>query len=171
MLETCRPLILNKVNKKCITLVSLYWWTPDEFNSFSCAMPSFLHAVLTFRTPIINRETKEFLHICMHTSLLFSIFMFHINLCVPISNSAINKTFYSTNFRHCVAVWCAKPVSIVWRNSSPFRHVFNQTYHQSISLYLYDFSQLLNCRMLYSGLFPDICILNADVSEHSIPSS
>jgi hypothetical protein len=27
MLETCRvPLILNKLNEKCITLVSLYWW-------------------------------------------------------------------------------------------------------------------------------------------------
>jgi hypothetical protein len=26
-LETWRPLILNKLNKKCITLVSLYWYT------------------------------------------------------------------------------------------------------------------------------------------------
>jgi hypothetical protein len=96
-------------------------------------------ADIPYSLPIINRETKEFLHICMHTSLLFSIFMFHINLCVPIANSAINKTFYSINFRHCVAVWCAKPVSTTWRNSPPSRHVFNQTYHQSMSHYLYDF--------------------------------
>jgi hypothetical protein len=32
MLETCRdPLILNKLNEKCITLVSLYWYSDVMF--------------------------------------------------------------------------------------------------------------------------------------------
>jgi hypothetical protein len=120
--------------------------TPDGFNSLSCATPSFLRAVLTVCTPIINRETKEFLHICMHTSLLFSIFMFHITLYVPITNSATNKILYSTNFSNCFNVWfCAKPVSITGRSFSRFRHAFHQTYNQSTSHDLHDTSQVLNC--------------------------